>query len=275
MSGDLKADVKVCLSMGFPIKNSKSPLMHTAGFKALGIENQFVYLPSEVKPENLKTAVEAIRDLGVRGVSVTMPHKQTVIKYIDVLDEDAEEIGAVNTIVNEEGSLTGYNTDWIGAITALEKRTGLEGKKVAVIGAGGAARAVVFGLNKKGAKVKIFNRSIQKAEELTKELGGKFGKMSDIGEIRNFDIIINTTSVGMNSNESPINRDLINENHLVFDIIYSPMETKLIRDAISAGAVVIYGHEMLLYQGVEQFKMFTGYEAPVKEMEEALVKSLR
>lgn len=275
MLDDLRKGVKVCLSIGFPIKNSKSPLMHTAGYKALEIENQFVFLPSEVKPENLKTAIDAVRDLGVRGVSVTMPHKQTVIPYIDILDEVAEEIGAVNTIVNEDGELTGYNTDWIGAINALEKITRLDGKRVAVIGAGGAARAIVFGLVKKNANVKIFNRSVDKAEELSRELGGEFGGMGDIGEIRDFDIIINTTSVGMNSDESPIDKGLINENHLVFDIVYSPRDTQLIKDARSAGAAVIYGYEMLLYQGVEQFKMFTGFEAPVKEMEQALIESLK
>lgn len=275
MSDDLKPKVQVCLVMGFPIKNSKSQVMQTAGFKALGIENQFVYLPSEVKPANLKTAVEAIRDLGVKGVSVTMPYKEEVIKYIDALDDDAEEIGAVNTIVNEEGVLTGYNTDWIGAITALEKRSRLEGKRAAVLGAGGAARAIVFGLLRKNAEVKVFNRSLEKGREFSKEFDVEFAGMEDIKEISEYDIIINATSVGMGEEKSPIDKNLINENHLVFDIVYSPVETQLIKDARSAGAVVIYGYEMLLYQGVEQFKMFTGFEAPVREMERGLIESLK
>jgi shikimate dehydrogenase len=266
--------VKVCLSMGFPIKSSKSPIMHTAGFKALGIENQFVFLPAEVKPEDLEKAITAARKANIRGISITMPHKQTVIKYLDVIDDDAEEIGAVNTIVNEDGELTGYNTDWIGAITALEKRTRLEGRRVAVIGAGGAARAIVFGLKRKNAEVKIFNRSIEKAKDLGIEFEAESGDLGDMGEISDYDIIINASSVGMNEEKSPIDKNLMNENHLVFDIVYSPMETQLIKDARSKGAAVIYGYQMLLYQGAEQFKMFTGYEAPIREMEEALVKSL-
>lgn len=267
--------IKVCLSMGFPIKNSKSQVMHTAGYKALGIEDQFVYLPSEVIPGNLETAINSVRDLGVRGVSVTMPYKQEVIKYIDVLDDDAEEIGAANTIVNNDGELIGYNTDWIGAVTALEKRTRLAGKRIAVIGAGGAARAIVFGLKKRGAQIKIFNRSTEKAKDLAIEFDAEFGSLESMKEIGDYDIIINSSSVGMNEEKNPIEKNLINENHLVFDIVYSPMETQLIKDAKSMGAAVIYGYEMLLYQGVEQFKMFTGYEAPIREMEQALIASLK
>ncbi len=274
MSGEMNV-AKVCLTMGFPLKNSKSPIMHTAGFKALGIENQFTFLSAEVKPGDLEKAILAARKANIRGISVTMPYKQEVIKYIDILDDDAEEIGAVNTIVNNEGELTGFNTDWIGAVTALEKKTHLDGKQVAVLGAGGAARAIVYGLIKKGAKVKIFNRSLEKAEELAKELGGEFGGIGEMREIRDYDIIINASSVGMGEEKSPVNKDLINENQIIFDIVYSPMETQLIKDAKEKGAQVIYGYEMLLYQGVEQFRLYTKYEPPIKEMEKALLESLK
>lgn len=267
--------VKVCLAIGFPINNSKSPILQTAGFKALGIEDLFLFLPAEVKPENLEKAIQAARKTNIRGISVTMPHKQTVIKYLDVLDDDAEEIGAVNTIVNEEGELTGYNTDWIGAVTALEKKTNLTGKKVAVIGAGGAARAIVFGLRRKNALVKVFNRNKKNAENLALDFEIDSGSIDDINQDLNYDIIINATSVGMNEDKSPIDKELINQNQIIFDIVYTPKETELIRNAKEKGAEVVYGYEMLLYQGIEQFKLFTNYEAPIREMEEALIKSLK
>ena len=275
MQNEEDSKIKVCLIMGYPVKNSKSPAMHTAGFKALGIENEFLFLPSEVKPENLQEAVNAARKLNIKGVSVTMPYKEEIIKYIDILDDDAEEIGAVNTIINNEGELTGYNTDWIGAITALEKKTALAGKKVAVIGAGGAARAIVFGLVRKGSNIKIYNRSIDKAKEIANDFGVEFGSLDDLPEVGRYEIIINASSVGMNEDKSPIDKNLINKNQIIFDIVYSPMETKLIKDAKEKGATVIYGYEMLLYQGVEQFKMYTDYEAPIKEMETALLKGLK
>lgn len=266
---------KVCLVIGSPVSSSKSPAMQTAGFKALGIEHEFTFLPAEVKPEDLEKAITAARKANIKGISVTMPHKQTVIKYIDILDDAAEEIGAVNTIVNKEGELEGHNTDWIGAMKALEKRTSLQEKKVAVIGAGGAARAIIYGLINKDAHVKVFNRSIEKAKDLAKEFAVGFGSLEELKEVEDYDIIINASSIGMNEEKSPLSKDLLNENQIIFDIVYSPMETTLIKEAKEKGAEVIYGYEMLLYQGLEQFRLFTGYEPPVKEMEEALLKELK
>lgn len=274
MDDEMNSNLIVCLTMGHPVRDSKSPLMHNTGYKALGIEKDFIFLPSEVKPENLEKAMTSARNLKVRGVSVTMPHKQEIIKYLDILDDAAEEIGAVNTVVNEEGELTGYNTDWIGAIKALEKKTSLNGKKVAVIGAGGAARAIVFGLKSKDAIVKVFNRNLEKARDLGRDFDVETGSLKDLNEISSFDIIINASSVGMNEDKSPISKDLINDKQIIFDVVYIPKETRLIKDAKEKGAQVVYGYEMLLYQGVEQFKMFTKYEPPVREMEEALIKSL-
>ncbi len=262
---------KICVSIGYPIKSSKSPSLHTIGYKELGIEDQFLYFRAEVKPEDLKMAVDGVRGLNIRGVSVTMPLKEEIMKYLDKVDEIAKKIGAVNTVLNENGKLIGYNTDWIGAVTALEKKTELKGKKVAVIGAGGASRAIVFGLVKKGAKVKIFNRTLEKAKELAKEFGCEFGDFRDIREVRNFDIVINATSVGMNEEKSPIDKDLIQKGQVVLDVVYAPKETKFLKDAKEKGAVVVYGYEMLLYQGVEQFKMYTGLDAPVEEMRKVLI----
>src|SRR3989344_3011268 len=156
--------MKICLSIGYPIKISKSPLMHNTGYKKLGIDDQFIYLSAEVKPKDLKMAIDGARAFGIRGISVTMPYKEKVMKYLDKIDTEAKIIGAVNTIVNNDGVLTGFNTDSTGAIMALEKKTNLKGKKVALIGAGGAARAIVYGLTRKGAIVKIFNRSLDNAK---------------------------------------------------------------------------------------------------------------
>lgn len=267
--------MKICLSIGYPIKTSRSPSIHNAGYKKLGIDDEFVYLRAEVKPKDLKMAIDGVRALGIRGVSVTMPHKQEVMKYLDKIAKDAEIIGAVNTIVNNNGKLTGFNTDYIGAITALEEKVSLKGKKVAVIGAGGAARAIVYGLTKKGARVKIFNRSLDHTKILAKEFGCEYSGLDSLGQALDMDIVINATPVGMNEDRSPIDKKFLNKNQIVFDVVYTPKETKLIKEARRKGAKVILGYEMLLYQGIEQFKLYTGFDAPVETMREVLVKNLK
>lgn len=266
--------MKICLSIGYPLKTSRSPIIHNAGYKKLGIDDRFIFLSSEVKPENLQLAIMGIRGLQIKGVSVTMPYKQAVMRYLDKIDQEAEKIGAVNTIVNSNGKLAGFNTDWIGAMIALEKRINLAGKKVAVLGAGGAARAIVYGLTKKKANVKIFNRSHSKAKQLACDFGCEYAGLNQIKEIAAMDIVINATSVGMNEDVSLINKNILNIHQIVFDIVYSPKETRLIKEAKAKGTKVILGYEMLLYQAVEQFRLYTGFAAPVKAMEKALIKDL-
>lgn len=266
--------MKICLSIGYPIKTSRSPSIHNAGYKKLGIDDEFIYLRAEVKPDNLKMAIDGVRALGVRGVSVTMPHKQTVMKYLDKIEKNSKIIGAVNTIINNNRVLTGFNTDWVGALTALEKKTTLKGKQVALIGSGGAARAIVYGLNKKGASVKIFNRSLKKARELAKEFKSQFSSLDSLEEIAKMDIIINATSVGMNEDKSLVAEKFINKNQIIFDVVYSPKETKLIKDALKIGAKVVYGYEMLLYQGMAQFELYTGMKAPEEVMRKTLEDAL-
>lgn len=261
------------ISIGDPMKHSLSPAMHNAGYEALNIDQANLFIPCRVKKEKLEKFIEAVKVLGINGISVTLPHKESVIEYLDEVDETAKKIGAVNTILNKGGKLIGRNTDWIGAITAVEKKTSLKGKKAAVIGAGGVARAIVFGLSKKGAKVKIFNRTLEKAKRLAEEFKCEFGDIGDIREVRNYNIIINATSVGMDMGESPVSKNLFDKRQVVFDVVYSPKETRFLKSAKEKGAKVIYGYEMLLYQGVEQFKLYTGLEAPVKEMEEVLINA--
>lgn len=272
----LNSSTKIIIGVGDPIKQTLSPKMHNPAYQALGIDDQFVYLSARVTEDNLSSALAGARALGIRGISVTVPHKQEAIKYLDEIDQVAKKIGAVNTILNNNGQLKGYNTDWIGAITSLEKRTQLKGKRVALFGAGGAARAIVYGLIKKGALVKIYNRTKEKSKKLAQEFHCLSGNLNQVEEIKEMDIIINATTLGMEPNisQTPLPNKFIEKHHLVFDIVFKPSETRLIREAKHKGAKVIYGYEMLLYQGVEQFKLYTGIDAPVEIMKEALVKSL-
>jgi shikimate dehydrogenase len=175
----ITAKTKICMVIGDPIAHSLSPQLHNAGYQALGIDDKFVYIAAQVKVNHIEDFIKGIRAMNIRGVSCTMPHKLAVMKYLDVIDETAKTIGAVNTIVNQEGILTGYNTDWLGAVTPLEKLTSLKNKEVAVLGAGGAARAIIFGLTKKGAKVTIFNRTREKAEEIAKEFDTRVALLTD------------------------------------------------------------------------------------------------
>jgi len=264
---------KLCLIIGDPIKHSLSPKMHNAAYKAIGIEKKFVFLASNVKIEDTSKAIQAMRVLNIRAMSCTAPHKEKVIKYLDYIDKTAKTINAVNTIVNNNGILTGYNTDWIGVIKPLEKITSLKNKKVAIIGAGGAARAAAFGFVKKGAKLTIFNRTLAKAKKITKEIGGEAVSLNNIEEIKNYDILFHSTTVGAipgSKHISLVPHKLINKNQIVFDAVYGVAKTKLLHDAQKKGARIILGTEMLLYQGMTQFKYYTGLDAPEDVMRKAL-----
>jgi shikimate dehydrogenase len=205
-----------------------------------------------------------------------MPHKVEIIPLLDQLHEIAKQIGAVNTVVNEDGVLTGHNTDWLGIVRALEKVTTLEGKQVALLGAGGAARAAAYGVTERGAKLTIYNRTLEKAQSLARDFAAEARSLADESEIKLADIIINTTSVGSGTSveESPISGDVITSKHVVFDAVYNPQETRLLRDAKQKGAQVVYGAEMLLLQGMAQFQLYTDHEAPEDAMRAALYKAL-
>jgi len=269
----LSAKTKICLIIGDPVEHSLSPVMHNAGYEALGIKNKFVFLGAKVKVEDVGMVTEAMRKMGIHGLTCTIPHKTEVMKFLDEIDETARKIGAVNTVLNRNEKLIGFNTDWLGAITPLEKITSLSGKKALVLGAGGAARAVVFGLLKKGADVKIFNRTKEKAIKLAEEFQCQATDLGRDSEIKDFDIIINTTSVGMKplEKETPIPTEFINDKQIVFDIVYVPHETKLLREAKKRGAKIIHGIEMLLHQGTAQFEIYTGHKAPKEVMRRAII----
>ncbi|AGB40489.1 shikimate 5-dehydrogenase [Halobacteroides halobius DSM 5150] len=274
---------------GYPVEHSLSPAMHNAAFKELGLNS--TYLPFAVKPDNLKEAVRGIKALNIKGVNLTIPHKQKVISYLDQLSNEAKLIGAVNTIENQEGKLIGHNTDGRGYIRALQEEAKFNpsGKKVLVIGAGGAARAVAFQLSLEGInELYIANRTIEKAKGLVKDIKTKVSlnqvqplplsdnKLADI--IKKLDLIIDTTPVGMHPQtdvEPVISAKLLHSNLLVSDLVYNPQETVLLQEAKKVGAETLSGLGMLLYQGVIAFEIWTGKKAPKKVMRRALEEGLK
>jgi shikimate dehydrogenase len=266
--------------IGDPIAQSKSPLMMNAAFEAIGYAG--VYEKYHVKPEELETAMERFRQEQFRGLNVTIPHKVEVMKYLDVIDEDARNIGAVNTVVNEGGTLIGYNTDGIGYVRSLLEETGFSprGKRILFLGAGGAARGVIYAmLKQQPAFVGIVNRTFARAEELAQSLA-TFGSIQAIAESEmghgEWDLIVNTTSVGMypHVDESPLDPTGIQPNMLVSDLIYNPRETLLLQQAKARGAKSHNGLGMFIYQGAYAFEFWTGQAAPTAVMREVVASTL-
>ena len=261
--------------IGDPIEHSLSPEMHNAGYKKLQIDTEYVYVACHVKVSDLSDFIKGVRAMNIRGVSCTIPHKMEIMKYLDKVDSVAKKIGAVNTIVNANGVLKGYNTDWIGIVTPLEKVISLQNKTIVLLGAGGAARAVAYAITKKKAKLIIYNRTFEKAKQLAKEFGGEALEPNAFEKIKRADVIINTTAIGLHpqENETPLPKELLTKNHIVFDIVYTPGgTTKFLKEARKKGAKIIVGTEMLLHQGTAQFTLFTGYDAPVDAMRKVLEK---
>ncbi|MGF9698699.1 shikimate dehydrogenase [Paenibacillus sp. MABNR03] len=269
--------------MGDPIGHSKSPAMHNAALEAAGVNG--LYMPLHVRPEQLEAAVKGIVALGYRGVNVTIPHKEEVMQYLDVIDESARLIGAVNTIVNEGGKLTGYNTDGIGYVRSLKEEAvpDLSGKQIAVLGAGGAARGVIYALAlEKPERISILNRTAERASMLASDLRGlKMGDITGSGMdeaaavLASADIVINTTAAGMHPHvdDVPVNPELIREGTAVSDLIYNPLETRLLREARMRGCVVHGGLGMFVYQGAVAFEHWLGIPAPVETMRRAVLDS--
>ena len=257
--------------IGNPIAHSLSPVMHNAAFAATG---QMAYF-NAFQVDDLEPAIVGMRALGIAGLSVTLPHKTKVMEYLDWVDDQALKIAAVNTIVNRQGRLCGYNTDAAGALAAWQGKIELAGRRVLILGAGGAARALVYGVARAGGRVAIVNRSIERGASLAKE----FGVQSlTISEIENFqaEVLINTTSLGMvpESEQIPLSADLIEPSMVVMDIVYNPLKTKLLEAAEKCGAVTIDGLEMFIAQGALQFEMWTGQKAPIKVMRQAVIDQL-
>lgn len=246
--------------------------MHTAGYEALGLP--FVYMPFAVQGD-LEGALRGMRALGIRGFGVSMPFKLQVMPLVDHLDELAARIGAVNTIVNDAGVLTGYNTDAVGALRALEEVTPVRGKRAMVVGAGGAARAVVHALTTGGAAVHVVNRTLEKAAALAEQVASRgpvtHGPLDDLKDLSGFEILVNCSSAGMAEyGQSPVPASSLRPGLVVMDIVYKPLRTQLLVEAEGRGATVIHGGRMLLHQASRQFELYTGREAPLAVMDAAL-----
>jgi len=257
--------------VGNPIGHSLSPAVHNAAFLAEGLNA--VYLAFET--EDIQACLKGMKGLGIRGMSITIPYKSEVMPFLDEVHDEAAAIGAVNTIVNRDGRLTGYNTDALGALRALEENTEMPGKRCIMIGAGGAARAIGYILKKKGVELTIANRSVERGISLCKSLDCGFVNMEEVVNERG-DILINTTPVGMtpNAESCPVPEKVLRRGMVVMDIIYNPLETRLLAMARGRGCVVVNGLAMFVYQGAEQFRLWTGREAPVKIMFEAAREAL-
>ena len=282
----ISGSTKVAAIFGHPITHTLSPLIQNAAFAAAGLD--IVYVPFHVAPDGLGAAVEAVRALELIGVNVTIPHKERVIDHLDEVDPTARAIGAVNTVVNRDGVLAGYNTDGEGYLASLAEETGFEpaGKRVIIIGAGGAARAILHTLLSRGAaSVLLANRTIKRADELAEEFKGVF-ESTDVavtglapdelaGRAAQADLVVNTTSLGMEGQpplDFPV--DALGEGAVVSDIVYKPLETELLKAAKARGLEVHGGLGMLIHQGALGFSLWTGHDAPVEAMKKAAAGAL-
>jgi len=257
---------------GNPVGHSLSPLMHNAAYRDMKINALYVAFCVS----NLEEAIKGIRGMNISGVSVSVPFKSEVLKYLDTMDESVRRIGAANTIVNNGGRLEGYNTDWIGFVRDLKEFMPVRAKTFAILGAGGAARAVIFSILADGGNIVVLNRTSKNGQELAREFGCPFCPLSDIGKL-NADCLVNTTSVGMapNIGVSPLEpRDLRNFPRVV-DIIYNPMKTRLLKDAQKAECHIRSGMGMFIYQGAEQIRLWTGMEPPLSSMKRVVQERLK
>jgi shikimate dehydrogenase len=245
--------------------------MHSAGYEALSLP--FAYVPFGVQETDLPGALQGMRALGIRGLGVSMPFKLAVLPLLDRGDPLAARIGAVNTIVNDDGALTGYNTDATGAVRALGEKLELPGKRVVLLGAGGAARAVAFGLHAQGARLHIANRSPAKAETLARSVGADVtaSGLEPFPPTADADAVVNCSSATMHGGGSELlPAAALGPGRVVMDIVYAPIRTRLVEAAERAGAVTIHGGRMLLHQACGQFALYTGVPAPLEAMRAAL-----
>ncbi len=267
----ISGKTKVTGLFGYPVEHSLSPAMHNAAFEHLGLDCCYVTFP--VRPESLENAVEAVRALNLSGVNVTVPHKENVIRFLDEVDKEASFIGAVNTIVNKDGRLFGYNTDGRGFIKSLsEANIQVRGKDVLIVGAGGASRAISYYLSEKASRLLINDIDKVKASRLIEDLNKIRNNVffaEDTAGPDEFDIIINATPLGLKKDDSlPVNTNLIRRGQVVCDLIYK--KTRLLDSASKKGCKTLNGLGMLLWQGVFAFELWTGKKPPVGVMKKAL-----
>ncbi len=263
--------------IGDPIDHSLSPNIHSAAFRELNLDCS--YIAYRIPKGELEEGVESLKKIKIDGFNVTIPHKIEMMKYLDKLDESCSIIGAVNTVTNDNGVLKGYNTDMDGFLDPFKKRNlSMRNLKVLLLGAGGAARAIVAGFAKEHAQsITIANRTLENANNIAK-FSNKIGlnantvKLEEVADAaKNYDIVVNATSIGLKNEPSPISLDGINSKTIVYDIVYMPINTDFLKKAKEKGAIVIYGYEMLLGQATRAFEIWHGMEAPYNAMKKALL----
>ncbi len=268
----IDARTKMTGLFGYPVEHSLSPDMHNSAFELLGLN--YCYVALSVHPDSLNRAVEGIRSMNFRGVNVTVPHKENVLSMIEKIDAEAQFIGAVNTIVNDNGKLTGYNTDGSGFIRSLEENNiTYEGKVIFVVGTGGASRAVCYYLCRKAENTHLFDIDRKKAEALVNDLRSLNSSVyleTNTEKIKNADIIINATPLGLKTEDPlPFDPGVLKPEQVVIDLIYK--DTPLLKSASDKGCTVLNGLGMLLWQGAIAFELWTGFSAPIETMRDALL----
>lgn len=271
----INGKTKIIGIIGDPIEHTLSPIIHNSAFREMGLN--YCYVPFHVRKERLKEAIYGIKALNIKGLNITIPHKEEVLKYLDKISDEARYIGAVNTIINEDGLLIGFNTDTFGFIMSLkEENVKIKNRQFLVIGAGGASKAVLYGILKEGGDIFLFNRTISKAFKIKDDFKA-LGEIKIVEKIEKtlldtVQIIVNTTSLGLKPDDPmPIEPSFLNENHTFCDIVYP--ETPLMIEARKIGCKVIGGLGMLLWQAAKAFEIWTGYEAPIEVMKKSLILS--
>ncbi|HLB25517.1 MAG TPA: shikimate dehydrogenase [Nitrospirota bacterium] len=277
---NISGKTKVIAIFGDPIEHTLSPAMHNAAFEAMGLA--YAYIPFHIKPEGLGNAVRAIRSLGIVGANITVPHKERVMEFLDEVDPEAKRLGAVNTVVNKDGKLTGFNTDGRGFVRSLKEDAGFEPrmKRVFVCGSGGAARGICFALAGAGVRrIYLYDIDAPKRDRLVADINSAFGRdaarpsepVPDF--VRAADLVVNATPLGMRESDPlPLPEDSFRPGQVFYDIVYNPARTRAVAAAEAAGAKAANGLGMLLWQGVLAFEHWLGRTPPADIMRQALIK---
>lgn len=280
----IDARMRVCAVIGNPVEHSLSPILHNSAFEKEGLPICYVAF----RVEDLAAAMAGVRGFNLLGLSVTIPHKVEVLAYLDEVEDTARQIGSVNTVLNRDGKLIGFNSDGMGALRAIEEaRIDLAGRRIAILGSGGAARAIAFSIGKAAGLEEMVLFGVEReqcrrlAEDLQKVLAFPVrwfdqSQANLARYLRDADGIVHCTPVGMNPHPdaSLVSKDLLRAEQFVFDIVYTPMKTRLLRDAESVGCRIVPGVEMFLYQAVFQFECWTGRKAPLALMRQVVLECL-
>lgn len=267
----MKNNKQIYALFGNPVRQSLSPGMHNAALKQMNIDARYI----AIQADNAGEIIQKIKEINIRGASITIPYKTAIMDHLDVVSDSSGMIGAVNTLTITEGTRKGDNTDWIGLTLALKEKMAIENRTFAVLGAGGAARAAVFGIMREGGTPVVLNRTVARGEKLAEEFECEFCPVSEIGTI-SADCLINSTPVGMfpTMELSPVEIEDLSRFEYVMDMIYNPLETKLLKNARAAGCSVIPGLPMFIYQGAEQIRIWTGLRPPLDVMKNVVLETL-